>query len=41
MIVWLSDRSQAAADIAKVYLLHHDGTDNDIIGTSRRSLPPA
>jgi Type I phosphodiesterase / nucleotide pyrophosphatase len=32
MIMWLSDRSQAAADFAKAYLLHHDGTGNDING---------
>jgi Type I phosphodiesterase / nucleotide pyrophosphatase len=32
MIMWLSDRSQAAADFAKAYLLGHDGTGNDING---------
>lgn len=30
MIMWLSDRSQAAADFAKAYLLGHNGTGNDI-----------
>jgi Type I phosphodiesterase / nucleotide pyrophosphatase len=35
MIMWLSDRSQAAADFAKAYLLHHDGIGNDINGTPR------
>jgi hypothetical protein len=32
MIMWLSDRSQAAADFAKAYLLDHSGTGNDING---------
>jgi Type I phosphodiesterase / nucleotide pyrophosphatase len=32
MIMWLSDRSQAAADFAKAYLLGHNGTGNDING---------
>jgi hypothetical protein len=32
MIVWLSDRSPAAASFAKSYLLGHDGTGNDIHG---------
>jgi len=32
MIMWLSDRSQAAADFAKAYLLGHHGTGNDING---------
>jgi hypothetical protein len=32
MIMWLSDRSPAAADFAKSYLLQHDGTGNDING---------
>ena len=35
MIMWLSDRSQAAADFAKAYLLHHDGTGNDINGNPK------
>jgi hypothetical protein len=30
MIMWLSDRSQAAADFAKAFLLGHNGTGNDI-----------
>ena len=30
MIMWLSNRSQAAADFAKAYLLGHNGTGNDI-----------
>lgn len=32
MIMWLSDRSQSAADFAKNYLLAHDGTGNGIDG---------
>jgi len=32
MIMWLSDRSQTAADFTKAYLLGHDGTGNDING---------
>jgi len=32
MIIWLSDRSQAAADFAKSYLLSVDGEGNDIHG---------
>ncbi|HKS51801.1 MAG TPA: alkaline phosphatase family protein, partial [Pseudonocardiaceae bacterium] len=35
MLLWLTDRSQAAADFAKQYLLHHDGTGNDITGNSK------
>jgi Type I phosphodiesterase / nucleotide pyrophosphatase len=35
MIMWLSDRSQAAASFAKEYLLHHDGTGNDINGNPK------
>ncbi len=35
MIMWLSDRSQAAADFAKAYLLHHNGIGNDINGNPR------
>ncbi|MEU9455879.1 alkaline phosphatase family protein [Streptomyces sp. NPDC048277] len=30
MLLWLSDRSQAAADFAKAYLLAQNGTGNDI-----------
>ena len=30
MLLWLTDRSQAAADFAKAYLLAHNGTGNDI-----------
>jgi arylsulfatase A-like enzyme len=32
MLIWLNDRSQAAADFAKQYLLTHSGTGNDIDG---------
>lgn len=35
MIVWLSDRSQAAADFAKSYLLSQSGTGNDITGAPK------
>lgn len=35
MIIWLSDRSQAAADFAKAYLLNHDGTGNDVKGNPK------
>jgi arylsulfatase A-like enzyme len=35
MIMWLSNRSQAAADFAKAYLLHHNGTGNDINGNAK------
>ena len=35
MIMWLSDRSQAAADFAKTYLLGHAGTGNDITGNPK------
>jgi hypothetical protein len=35
MLLWLSDRSQAAADFAKDYLLRQSGTGNDIKGTAR------
>ena len=35
MIMWLSDRSQAAADFAKAYLLHQNGTGNDINGNPK------
>jgi hypothetical protein len=32
MVVWLNDRSPAATDFARQYLLSHDGTGNDING---------
>ena len=35
MIMWLSDRSQTAADFAKAYLLHHHETGNDINGNPK------
>jgi hypothetical protein len=35
MIMWLSNRSQAAADFAKAYLLGHSGTGNDIDGNPK------
>jgi hypothetical protein len=35
MIVWLNDRSQAAADFAKNFLLGHSGTGTDITGASK------
>jgi hypothetical protein len=35
MIMWLSDRSQAAADFARAYLLGHSGTGNDINGNAK------
>jgi hypothetical protein len=35
MIMWLSDRSQAAAGFAKAYLLNHNGIGNDINGTPK------
>ncbi|MBY8876066.1 alkaline phosphatase family protein [Actinacidiphila acidipaludis] len=35
MLLWLSDRSQAAADFAKTYLLAQSGTGNDINGAPR------
>jgi arylsulfatase A-like enzyme len=35
MLLWLNDRSQAAADFAKQYLLAHDGTGNDIGGNPK------
>jgi len=35
MLLWLSDRSQAAADFAKNYLLTQNGTGNDINGNSK------
>lgn len=35
MLLWLSDRSQAAADFAKNYLLRRSGTGNDIKGAAK------
>jgi hypothetical protein len=35
MIMWLSDRSQSAADFAKAFLLGHNGTGNDINGNAK------
>ena len=35
MLIWLSDRSQAAADFAKQYLLSHSGVGNDINGNAK------
>jgi hypothetical protein len=35
MLLWLSDRSQAAADFAKSYLLKQSGTGNDINGADK------
>lgn len=35
MIMWLSDRSPAAAAFAKSYLLKHNGTGNDINGAPK------
>lgn len=35
MLLWLNDRSQAAADFAKQYLLSHNGTGNDISGNPK------
>lgn len=35
MVLWLNDRSQAAADFAKQYLLTHDGVGNDIAGNAK------
>lgn len=35
MMMWLNDRSQAAADFAKAYLLKQSGTGNDINGTPK------
>ena len=35
MLIWLNDRSQAAADFAKAFLLVHDGTGNDINGNPK------
>jgi arylsulfatase A-like enzyme len=35
MLLWLNDRSQAAADFAKAYLLRQSGTGNDIDGAPK------
>jgi type I phosphodiesterase/nucleotide pyrophosphatase len=35
MLLWLDDRSQAAADFAKAFLLAHNGTGNDIDGNPK------
>lgn len=35
MLLWLTDRSQAAANFAKNYLLTHSGTGNDINGNPK------
>jgi hypothetical protein len=35
MLVWLSDRSKAASDFAKNFLLNHAGTGNDINGSPK------
>ncbi len=35
MLIWLNDRSQAAADFAKSFLLNHSGTGNDINGNPK------
>ena len=35
MLMWLNDRSQAAADYAKAFLLAHSGTGNDITGAPK------
>jgi hypothetical protein len=35
MLMWLTDRSQAAADFAKAFLLGHSGTGNDISGAAK------
>ncbi|HYW25034.1 MAG TPA: alkaline phosphatase family protein [Terriglobales bacterium] len=35
MVIWLTDRSQAAADFAKQFLLDHSGTGNDINGNPK------
>jgi len=36
MVIWLKDRSQAAADFAKRFLLSYSGTGNDISGAPTR-----
>jgi arylsulfatase A-like enzyme len=35
MLIWLNDRSPAATDFAKSYLLGHSGTGNDINGNPK------
>jgi len=35
MLLWLNDRSQAAADFAKAFLLGYSGTGNDINGNPK------
>ncbi|HKT04049.1 MAG TPA: alkaline phosphatase family protein [Rugosimonospora sp.] len=35
MLMWLSDRSQPAADFAANFLVNHSGTGNDITGAAR------
>jgi len=35
MLLWLNDRSQAAADFAKAFLLSYSGTGNDINGNPK------
>jgi Type I phosphodiesterase / nucleotide pyrophosphatase len=35
MVIWLNDRSQAAADFTKSFLLSHSGTGNDINGNPK------
>ena len=35
MLIWLNDRTQAAADFAKEFLLHHSGTGNDVNGNPK------
>jgi len=35
MLIWLTDRSPAAAAFAQSFLLHHDGAGNDIAGAAK------
>jgi hypothetical protein len=35
MLIWLNDRSPAATQFAAQFLLHHDGTGNDITGAPK------
>ncbi len=35
MLLWLNEHTQAAADFAKDFLLHHSGTGNDINGNPK------
>ncbi|MFF5291039.1 alkaline phosphatase family protein [Paractinoplanes globisporus] len=35
VVMWLTDRSAAAATFARTFLLHHDGTGNDITGAPK------